>query len=173
MAKKICMEKDGKTLLVVESYTAEMLSIDCQWNILWCHCAPSAGSHDRYENITRSNCIALQILMLGICDESALRPSELVHDYIIDSQYRYAAVNELAVQELTPERPCPNRASISQSDVSDSSHGPATRIHVAEHIEEDGLSELIELGDRFATHGAYRVDLSQNRCDSSLVRQRR
>lgn len=67
------------------------------------------------------------------------------------------------------------KATLNVSNIVDICHGPSLWIDnwVTEHIEEHGLQQLVELGDGFASLGAQRVGLVQDRRDAALLGKRR
>ena len=79
------MEIAWQALLFINSYAAEMLSVDCCRDVVWDNRAATTRAHDRNQHITWMNRVPLKLLILFLSDEPVLPPPKLIGDSIVDT----------------------------------------------------------------------------------------
>ena len=139
-----------------------MLGVDRYANVIWHDSAPPARAHDRDQDISRSYRVAPKLLVLLGRDEPWLTFFECVGNGVVDSENTYPFVNEFAMQQLASKWSGSDCALLVPADIVNRHHFPAGFHGVAEHVEEGGLEEGVELGEGLATLGPQGVRRIQN-----------
>lgn len=104
------MEESRYAFPLVERDTTKMLCVDRRRDVLWHDRASTACAHDRDENVTRTDGVALKFRILGFRNESALAPAKLVLNNVVNAKNRNPFIDKLAVQQLATEWACSDRA---------------------------------------------------------------
>ncbi len=151
------MQKRWQALLPVQCDTAEVFGIDGRANVIRYHGTSPTCAHDGNQHISGSYGVAPKFLVLLDSDEARLSFSGLIGCGVVDSEYANPLVNKFAVKQLAAKRAGPDRALLTTGDTFHNRHFPTLLNRVAEHVEEGGLEEGVELREELAALGPQSV----------------
>ena len=162
MLKEVRMHELRQTLLIVKCDAAKVFSVDRCAYVVRNHGAAPTCTHDRDQDISWPYGVTFELLVLLRSDESRFTFLKLIGNCVVYPEYANPFIYKFAVQQLTSEWTRSNRTALATGNSFNRYHRPTRFNGVAEHVEEGGLEEGVEVGEGLAALGPKGVRCIQD-----------
>jgi len=148
-----------------------MLGIDGSFKFVGNNRTPPTCTHDRDENVSWLDGVTFELFILPRSDKSIFSLAEFITHYIVYAQNSNAFVHKLTMQKLATKWSSTDRPLLLLCCFFHCCDYPFLTFRIAEHVEEGGLEEGVELGQSGAAPGAQGVRGIQNPRNALLLWQ--